>query len=367
MKKIIFVLPHFRSGAIPNIIWDIHPFLKKSFKVKLVILGSASRDDQIYDLYQKEDIEIKDLNCSKFQLYKSIRKLKKFLENENPDIVHSHLGRADIIASLATPKSTVLMSTFHNIRGGYHPITRVLYKFIDNRAVHRTCVSEAVLNSWYGEYGLSSDKSVIYNPVNIQSFVSDNSTSDSIRNQLSIGIENTILISVGSLTKQKGHEYLIEAIAKVKESNDKITLLLVGRGPLENKLKKKVSEMGLNNQIKFLGFRHDIPLLLKESDIFVFPSIWEGLGIAVLEAMTSKTPVVGSSCPAIEEYIINGESGLLSAPKDVSTLANNILNLIKDTSLQKRITNVAYQTVIDKFEASKIAADYLNLYNRYLN
>src|SRR5690606_34440112 len=106
------------------------------------------------------------------------------------------------------------------------------------------------------------------------------------------------------LTRQKGHIYLIDAVAEMMARSDKSAyLLIVGRGEEEAAIRRRIKSRGVGDRIILTGFRNDIPDLVAASDLFVFPSIWEGLGLAALEAMAAGTAVAASALPAIKEYI----------------------------------------------------------------
>ena len=124
-----------------------------------------------------------------------------------------------------------------------------------------------------------------------------------------------------------------------------IKLLLCGEGEKQQYLKELAIANDLKENIFFLGFRKDIPTILYASDIFIYPSLWEGLGIAGLEAMYAELPIIGSSRRGIKDYITNDKTGLLFEPNDIEKLAQNIEVLSENVELRKKIGKAGYDSI----------------------
>ncbi|MFL5767582.1 MAG: glycosyltransferase [Actinomycetota bacterium] len=137
-----------------------------------------------------------------------------------------------------------------------------------------------------------------------------------------------LLLSVGRLAPQKGHRYLLRAMGDVVHEFPDARLLLAGEGHLHEELRAVADPLG--EHVRFLGLRSDVPALLRRSDVFVFPSLWEGVGTALREAMLLGRPVVASDIPAHREFVSNGVDGLLVPPADAEALAVAILRLLRD-------------------------------------
>lgn len=155
------------------------------------------------------------------------------------------------------------------------------------------------------------------------------------RTQLGIAPDDILVLSVGELQKRKNHQVIIEAIAKLK--NDKIKYIICGQGVLENHLKALVTKNNLQNQVFFLGYRQDIPEIMGACDIFAHPSVREGLGLASLEAMASGLPLITSNVQGVPDYVKNGVTGYMCAPKDIEAFARNMNTLVNDKNLRKKI------------------------------
>ena len=158
-------------------------------------------------------------------------------------------------------------------------------------------ISTAVKNYAIKKYKLAADKIVIIpNDVDIAAL------EKRMISTTPKAINKKIIINTGRLVIQKGQKYLLQAFAALPQKNE-CELWLVGNGPLKKELQTQAQNLGIEKQVKFLGTRHDVPELLAQADLFAFSSIFEGLGIAVLEAAVAKLPIVASKIDGI--YINN--------------------------------------------------------------
>jgi glycosyltransferase involved in cell wall biosynthesis len=140
---------------------------------------------------------------------------------------------------------------------------------------------------------------------------------------------------VGILEERKGHRCLLKAAARLKAKGLRLSYRIAGAGSLRQQLEREAASLGLNDDVEFLGFVHDTPAFLAAIDLFVMPSLFEGLGVAVLEAMAAGKPVIASRVGGLPELVADGETGLLVAPKNVEGLAEAIARLADDESLAR--------------------------------
>ena len=154
-----------------------------------------------------------------------------------------------------------------------------------------------------------------------------------------------LLLSVGRLAEQKGHRFLIAAMPEVLAGHPDATLLLAGEGHLRPALVQQAASLG--GRVRFLGVRDDVPALLSAADAFVFPSLWEGQGNALLEAMAVGAPVVATGIPSTLETLADGESALLVPPADAAALAAALLRILDDRELAGRLADAARRRADD--------------------
>lgn len=152
-----------------------------------------------------------------------------------------------------------------------------------------------------------------------------------IRKEYGVGEDDILLISVGEMIKRKNHQIILSAMKSINQ--DKVHLFICGDGELQEYLKKLSISYGIEDKIHFLGFRRDVPNVLCSADIFIFPSLWEGLGLAGLEAMYMGIPVIGSKRQGIKDYVRDGETGLLFNPENEQDLSNAINKIINNHNL----------------------------------
>lgn len=318
----------------------------------------SSRGDDVYFLtFLKKEVgfydqlEIKPQNqiFIQFDSYFSLgfwKKLIYFLRKEKFDVIISALYLSNLlvrVASLFIYKVRILVREA-NLPNEKTFINRLVDRILSYKTEYIICPSEAVKKSLI-LHGISKNKPVvIYNGVEKDWFnvVKD----DDIKMKYNIAENGVILASVGSLTPKKGHKYLIEAVCKLQKKVSNVYLLLIGAGSEEKKLKDLINIYNIEKNVKLIGRQNsiDIKNILSQSDIFVLPSLWEGLPNAMLEAMALGMPIVASSVGGVPEIIENNSNGLLVSPGSCDDLVNKMLILIKDKELSRVIGQKAKET-----------------------
>lgn len=157
----------------------------------------------------------------------------------------------------------------------------------------------------------------------------------------------------GRLTEQKGHAYLIEAASLLRQRGLEVTVLLAGTGALERQLRDKVAQLGLQDCFHFLGFVGEMKRFYASVDIFALPSLWEGFGYVLSEAMSMRLPVVAFETSNIPEVVVHGDSGLLVPPRDVVAFADALEKLAKDDVLRGRMGICGRRRVESHFTLAK--------------
>ena len=158
-----------------------------------------------------------------------------------------------------------------------------------------------------------------------------------IRKKLGLNEDDIFLLSIGRLTYQKGHEFLVQAMSKVVSRFPNAKAGICGEGLLRSQLEAQIIEAGLSSHVKMLGAWDDVSPLLASAEIFILPSRWEGLSRALMEAMAAGLPVIATQVDGIQDLITDSVNGLLIPSEDAEALANSILQLIDDTEMRKRI------------------------------
>ncbi len=185
---------------------------------------------------------------------------------------------------------------------------------------------------------------------------------DAVRDALGIPPDAPVMIVVATFKEQKGHRFLIEAAAPVVEAFPDLRILLVGDGELRRDMEARTKAAGLENTILFLGTRSDIPELLAASDIFVLPSLWEGLAMALVEAMASCKPIIATMVSGTTQAIENEKTGLLVPPGDPQALASAMVRVLERPEWAKQLGEAAGLKVEREFSAAKQVEDHLRLF-----
>ena len=261
-----------------------------------------------------------------FNLYKIIKK-------HNYSIVHSHVhytsGLVVFLARLSGAKTRIVH--FRNTHDGSSgSIIRKIYRKIslflakhyatDILGVCQGALESALGSKWKEYKGAR----VQYNGLDLSKYNFSGNERDMLVSELSLSARSKIVIHVGRFTKAKAHDVLIDAARIFIKNDSDIHLLLVGIGNLQNGIKEKVIEYGLEDNIHFLGLRKDVPSLLKASDCMILSSRWEGLPGVVLEAIAANLPVIATNLPGVREIKQHVDNIALVPVENPQAISNSI-------------------------------------------
>lgn len=282
------------------------------------------------------------------------------LEKEKIDIIDGHwAGYGAVIAYMASKIYKIkYVITYHgsDIACGENDVAGILSKrrqdIVSIELENATCVivdSKSIAND---VLRYSSKKPiVVYHAVDLNHF-------KPLNNKI---FNKKTIISVGSLTKRKGHEYLLKAMKKVLEKNRDIELLIIGRGPEEASLKGLVKKLGISDSITFIEYLPDqeLPMYYSSSQFFVLATLHEGFGVVLAEAMACGIPVVSTNIAAVPEVVGNG--GILVEPKNIDQLAEAMLKLLNNEALRQELGKKALAQA-NKFSIEKRIDKIVEIY-----
>lgn len=295
----------------------------------------------------------------------TVSSIRTFIKYSNIDILHSHGYKSNFYAILATLfMNTQKVTTCHNWIGtGYKmKFYEKLDKFLLNRFDKVISVS-SLIEKEILDNGISKSKVVIIdNGIDIDKFT-DVKNIDYLRKEFNLNSDSKIIGTIGRLSAEKGLLYFLEASKRVLGKFPHTKFLIVGDGPLRQELQKESVKLGIEKDVIFTGIRNDIPEVLSLMDIFVLPSLKEGLPISLLEAMAAKKSIIATNVGGVPGVIKNGDSGILIEPKDVQGLVDNIIELIKNRKKAIFLAQNAYEKVKKEFSSKKMAEKYIWVYN----
>jgi glycosyltransferase involved in cell wall biosynthesis len=210
---------------------------------------------------------------------------------------------------------------------------------------------------------LNPDKvKVIYNGIDTDLYSQANTKS--LRDEIGFSNDDKIIGFAGRLNVQKGVKYLLEAFKVVAEKSSSAKLLIVGKGDLETYVKEFTAKHNLKSRIHFAGFREDIPNIMRTIDILVLPSLWEGFGIVLIEAMAAGKPCVATNISSIPEIMMDGENGFLVPPENTQAIADALMKLVSDEKLSERLGRKGSEIVNEKFTIDRMIRNYEKLLNQ---
>ena len=304
-------------------------------------------------------------------------RLSKLLRRGRYDILHWHIapyaGFAVFLANLLGIKVVV---SLHNTEFpsenkllGRRPLKWLREKYVNkslNYAVQHADaivgVSKGALDAATLNHPGSHDRfSVILHGVD-PTIVSTNLDKIAFRRSLGLQEDAFLVCHVGRLDPQKNHVGLIEIFSRIGQNASDARLIMVGDGPLRNKIEDLVSETKLNDNVLFLGFRDDAAAILALCDVLLFPSIWEGFGIVVLEAAMGGVPTVGSNIPGLTEAVVDGETGILCDVDDYSGMAAAVVKMYNNREFLRMLGAAARERVLKDFSLEKQCQAHLKLY-----
>ncbi len=290
-----------------------------------------------------------------------VLKLARLISEKEIDIVHTHGSKDTWTAALATKifsKRAVVVRTRHNI----FPVRRhflncFLYRKLIDEVI---AISEFIRESFIIDNFLPLQKvALIHTGVDLTRFNPSAHNGSKFRQEFGIQADELVVGTIGGIVPYKGHRYFIEAAAQVLREFPKVRFFVVGDGDswLERELKERVATLGLTDTIIFTGFRTDIPAIIAGWDLLVHPSLQEGLGTVIIEALALKKPVIASRVGGIPDIVVHEQSGLLVPPADTNALATSILTLLKDEKLRQALADNGRKLVETKFSTEQLVTN----------
>jgi glycosyltransferase involved in cell wall biosynthesis len=298
----------------------------------------------------------------------TLRDLVKLIRTRNVALLHTHeffMNTVGLMASWLT--GVPLVATVHG-RNHYteNARRRLTYRLLGMFAGRLVTVSEANKRFLVEQVGIPSKRiKVIANGVPVDASAPA-ATLSALRESLEIDPHHRVVAAVGSLYPVKGHKYLIDAMPSVLRRFPQTVFAIVGQGGLREELEAHAARLGIAGHLRFLGHREDVHELLSICDIFVLPSLSEGMPLALLEAMAAGLPAVATRVGGITEVLEDQETGLLVPAGDSAALADKITTLLGDAPLAKQLGEAARQVAASRFSLAGMTSAYQGVYSELI-
>ncbi|ETI67571.1 glycosyltransferase family 4 protein [Neobacillus vireti] len=370
-KKVLFCATvdiHFRAFHLPYMKW----FKEQGWEVHV----AASGDIELPFVDKKYDIPIQRSPFNKLNL-KAYKELKKIIDHNQYKIIHCHTPMGGVLTRLAARKArnavTKVIYTahgFHFCKGApiinwalYYPIEKFLSHYTDclitinQEDYHRALRHRFKARLIKHIHGVGVNTDIFYPVGPFHKSV--------LRAEQGYKPEDFLMFYAAEFNKNKNQQFLIKALALIKDKVPQIKLLLAGDGPLLEDCKKLTMNLGIEEKVHFLGFRNDIEALLKMSDIAVASSFREGLPVNVMEAMACGLPVIATINRGHSELIQDGKNGYILSHKNSQLFALRLLEMYQSKELCGKMGLVG-QSKMKNYSLSGVSSEVIEVYSEYM-
>lgn len=381
MKRILHIIPTLGGGGAERQL------------VNLVSNTSADEFDHRVCVFEDADFfapairqvgfEVCELDVrGKHPWLAATRKIFPIMRDYKPDLICTWLYDAGIVGRIVRLRfsGVPLICTLHltqyepeTIRGGNWSPKRVeVLRRIDwltNKMTHQhfAACSEEVKYSYCRTLGIDpSDITTIYNGIDPAYLKAEAGAPQLIRREFGISDNDFVYLSVGRLAPQKNYPHLLSVFRRVAETVPHARLVIVGDGGIETELKSLADSLNIAEKVYFLGRRADVGACLEMANVFVMPSLFEGMPLALLEAMFKRLPCIVSKIKVLEEAITNDENGLLIDPKNSDELYEAMVKLYRQPELRERLAEQALEDAERRFHIRTIASQWEGFYDKVL-
>lgn len=324
---------------------------------------------KVYKIYVKNNFDF-------LSLFKAFLKLQSLILKIQPSVVHAHLSTMELLGALLNLKlknkfkfivTKHLDSFFLEASFGRKNFIRGIFidRFIINQSSRVICISKQVKKFFSKKIPLYNKYKLIYYGFSSKDFKNSKNINNKIKllkKKFKLKNDEIILLNVARHVKQKSLDTLLKAFAIYEKKQKKAKLILVGNGRETEKLKSLSIELGISNKLSWIKSYENIKDIFLLSDVFVLSSEYEGLGLVLLEAMSSNVPIIATNTSAIPEVIINNYNGMLFEKGNFRVLANKF-HLIEKKNIKDNFKKNSIKILNKRFNLDKMNNLTTNIYN----
>lgn len=364
--KVLLLTTHLNMGGIGIYTVNLARYLKKEG----VDVCIATSGGDLLPRLASSDIPIKRVDIKTkaefgLKMWKSLPQLVKLIREEKIDIVHAQTRVAQVAASILRMLTEVkVVTTCH----GFFKHTRLSRKIFPCWGDKAIAISKSVKDHLVADLGVSSDKvDLVYNGIELEKYVSFYPEKDEdLLKSLSLASSSYIIGTVGRLSPVKGYRFLITAMRKIADSKAGVKLLMVGDGPEKEALLKQIDSLGLQENVVITSGNAPLEKYMSLIDIFCMPSVHEGLGLSLMEAMASGRACVASDIGGLSELIVNDFDGVLVKSEDPKAIGEAVLSLLNDDEKRKQFSWNARVKASKEFSIEKSVKETIKVYESVL-
>jgi sugar transferase (PEP-CTERM/EpsH1 system associated) len=362
--RILHILHSLNTGGLERVAVDLAKgFRNKDCHVSICCLDGGGG---LTEEAKKAEIKVLFLNKSPGIAWGLPRRISKIIREEQSNVVHTH-NEAGLVygvpgAFLAGVSNIV--HTEHGKEPNYadHKALHIIERFFLKRVKHVITVSEDLKTRIVKSRGIRSEKvSIIHNGIDTDNFFKPECRYEK-RKKLGIGPEIIVMGNIARLVPLKNHQFLLGIFKELLKNFANLKLVLVGDGPLMKDLKIISQETGISDSVMFLGERKDVAELLAVFDLFILPSLTEGISITLLEAMAAGKVVIASEVGGNSEIVENGKTGMLIPLGDTSRWVEIIKSIIKNNDIKNSFSENARWAVAKRFGLGMMVESYEKIY-----
>jgi glycosyltransferase involved in cell wall biosynthesis len=354
-----------RGGAENHLLALLTHADRQAFEIETAVLVG---EGELVPVFRQAGIPVHLLHAGSRLDPRALNRLVAILREGNFDILHSHLFRADIYAGLAVARlgerRPLLVSTRHNDdRFFLNPFVGIVHYVVSARQDLIIAISDHIARFTVAR-GVRHPARVrrVYHGIEPPLERALEREGQRIRRELGIDSDAFLVGNVGRLAPQKGQRHLIAAMPLLLERVPGAHAIIAGGGDLEDYFRDLARELGVADRVHVLGPRRDVPALMHAMDVFAMPSIWEGFGLVLLEAMAAGRPIVASRVATIPEVVADGETGVLVPAGDPLALADALADLARQPALAQRMGAAGRERLRRSFSIEKMVGDTELLY-----
>ncbi len=356
--RVLIVITELCAGGATNVALDVANYFNNhpDFDVLLVTGPVPTTRTDVTHLAYERGIPTRELpslinHINPITNMKAVADIRRIIVQGNYDIVHTHSSVAGVVGRLAALTAGVPVIIHHVHGWGLHKgmsgLTRMLYLNLERFSARFTsrmiAVSKPDIQKGLAHRIGREDKySLIYNGIDLEKFQQP-ADDPQMRSELGLDPDCKLVGMIGRLDEQKNPLDFIRAAAIVHKSYPKVQFLIVGGGSLRPECERLINKLGLKKNLFLLGYRNDVARIMSMLTITAMSSLWEGLPIVFLEAMSAGKPIVANNVDGASDVVIDGETGFLVTPHQPSEMAERILYLLNNEKQCNAMGHIAQQ------------------------